>query len=198
MKALILSPYAQNIVSTLEKYGDEYVIMDSDICTEVIVDNGFEILISFGYRKKVHKSIIDALKGNAINLHISYLPYNKGTHPNIWSNADGTLSGVTIHQMDEGIDTGNILFQKEVPINPNEHTLTSSYNLLIKEIERLFDLNWCYLRTGECSGWKQQGGGTIHYARELESIRSCLTSGWDTTIIDFKRNIKLMAEDKRH
>ena len=49
-----------------------------------------------------------------INLHISYLPYNKGAHPNFWSWVKNTPKGVSIHLISEKIDAGDIIFQKKL------------------------------------------------------------------------------------
>ena len=38
-------------------------------------------------------------------MHISYLPFNRGAHPNYWSFKDNSPKGVTIHFIDNGIDT---------------------------------------------------------------------------------------------
>ena len=89
---------------------------------------------------------------------------------------------------DEGLDTGNILFQKKVDIEKDAHTLLTSYQLLISEIEDLFKMNWRYLRTNECKGWTQQGAGSFHYAKDLEKVRHFLTKGWDTNISEFRSN----------
>ena len=47
---------------------------------------------------------------------MSFLPYNRGSHPNFWSFIDDTPKGITIHEIDEGADTGNIVFQKKILI----------------------------------------------------------------------------------
>ena len=196
VKVLVLSSYGSSVVSSVERCGDEVLVFDEKINPEYIKSNNVGYIVSFGYRYIITPQTLEAVKGLAINLHISYLPYNKGAHPNLWSNADGTPSGVTIHKVDKGLDTGNILFQKEVPINQSVHTFSSSYKLLVGEIERLFDLNWCYLRTGECSGWRQQGQGTFHYAKEADALMPCLPSGWDTNISEFKRRyLEMLAAD---
>ena len=64
-----------------------------------------------------------------INLHISYLPYNKGAHPNFWSFADNTPSGVTIHEVNENLDSGNIIFQKKIEFD----ILNNKKNLISKK-----------------------------------------------------------------
>ena len=56
-----------------------------------------------------------------INIHASLLPKYRGAAPIQWSIIDGEAeTGVTIMQMDKGLDTGDILFQKKVPISPEE------------------------------------------------------------------------------
>ena len=73
-----------------------------------------------------------------LNLHISYLPFNKGTHPNFWSFAENTPSGVTIHKINKKIDSGNIIYQKilDFELNKNKKKLTfkDTYSVLISEI----------------------------------------------------------------
>ena len=80
----------------------------------VIQKVDYDLIISFGYCKIINRSILDRIKCPIINLHISYLPFNRGAHPNFWSFFDNTPSGVTIHLIDEGIDTGPIIYQKIV------------------------------------------------------------------------------------
>jgi methionyl-tRNA formyltransferase len=75
-----------------------------------------------------------------INCHPSYLPYGRGSMPNIWSiiQTDSTLCGVTIHKMDKGIDTGNILAQKYVDVSP----VDTGQTLYHKLEQAMYDL-WC-------------------------------------------------------
>ena len=50
---------------------------------------------------------------NSINLHLSYLPFNRGKNPNVWSIIESTPCGATIHKIDEKIDTGKIYVRKK-------------------------------------------------------------------------------------
>ena len=70
--------------------------------------------VLFGYILK--KNVLEIPKQGCINIHNGYLPYNKGVNANIWSIIDGTPAGGTIHFMDEGIDTGDIIARREVPV----------------------------------------------------------------------------------
>lgn len=194
MKVLLLSPYPENIKKTIEAVGDEVDVYTDKIGHGFISDNCYEFIVSYGYRHIIKWDVLAAIQGAAINLHISYLPYNRGSHPNLWSNAEGTPSGVTIHRIDEGIDTGNILFQKEVFIDKSTHTFSTSYQLLTQEIERLFELNWKYLRSNDCLGWKQQGEGTFHLYKEADALMKYLPKGWDTNISEFAYNMTTEKE----
>ena len=96
-----------------------------------------DLLISFGYRHIIDEEILKR-KNNILNLHISYLPFNKGAHPNFWSFAENTPSGVTIHKINKKIDSGNIIYQKilDFELNKNKKKLTfkDTYSVLISEI----------------------------------------------------------------
>ena len=98
----------------------------------------YDLVVSFGYRHIIKADQIKRSTAPIINLHISYLPWNKGSHPNFWSHYDSTPTGVSIHLVDEGIDTGPIIFQKYVNIDTKKFTFENSHRLLVDEIEDLF------------------------------------------------------------
>ena len=52
-----------------------------------------------------------------INFHLSYLPYNRGKKPNVWPIIDGSPAGVTMHYIDNDIDSGSIVAQSEVKVD---------------------------------------------------------------------------------
>jgi len=117
-------------------------------CKKKIEEKGiekFDLIISFGLRKIIKSDILRKVKRPIINLHMSYLPFNKGANPNFWSFHDDTKKGVTIHEIDENLDTGPIIFQKEIKFNIKKDkkiTFKKSYNILFLEIEKLFIKNY--------------------------------------------------------
>jgi methionyl-tRNA formyltransferase len=136
-------------------------------------------------------------KDTIINLHISFLPWNKGAHPNIWSFLEDTPKGVTIHTIDKGIDTGKILLQKRVPIDENYHTFKTSYELLHSEIQNLFKKNWNALKEMKIKTKPQQGQGSIHYEKDFDKIKDLLgDKGWDYNIKEFKKVFRSKYENK--
>jgi hypothetical protein len=187
MNVLLLSPYSNKLVPALEEYGDCYAVELGPVSPEYITDGNFNFLVSYGYRHILRKEVLDLFLRRAINLHVSMLPYCRGAHPNFWTILEGKPSGVTIHLLDDGLDTGNILFQQEVSMDLDRETFATTYDILSNSIERLFRVNWKYLRTGECGGWEQQGDPTLHRSRDLEDWLPCLPQSWETPISLFRQ-----------
>ena len=70
-----------------------------------------------GYMKILSKNFIKNYKGKIINIHPSLLPKYPGAHAHRDALDDGAkITGCTVHLVDEGVDTGEILAQSEVPI----------------------------------------------------------------------------------
>ena len=81
---------------------------------------------------------------------------------------EGTPSGVSIHEIDSGIDTGPIIFQKKIKFdykNNKKITFKSTYNRLFKEAESLFAKNINKLVTKNYKTKKQKNNFTIHKKR---------------------------------
>lgn len=171
-----------DICDEFEKLGETVVTFSEKMtladCREIAPD----FIISYNYRYIITEDIIDFYSNRIINLHISLLPWNKGAHPNFWSFWDNTPKGVTIHFVDKGLDTGDILLQKEVFFDETE-TLESTYDTLQREIQLLLLQNWGNIKSGEIEGRKQIQGGSFHYAREISSVWNKFTSGgWKTPV----------------
>lgn len=145
----------------------------------------FDWVISYGYSHIIKQDIINQTKNPIINLHISYLPFNRGADPNFWSWLENTPKGVTIHQIDQGIDTGDIFIQKEVNFKENE-TLSSSYEVLKKEIENLFIESFDNIIQGIIFPKKQNGEGTFHLKKDLNKYTHLFTQGWNTPVNQIK------------
>ncbi len=126
----------------------------------------YDLVISYGYRFIISKSEISSSKRPIINLHISYLPFNRGAHPNFWAHYEGTPSGITIHEIDLGIDTGKIIAQKEIRLCKNE-TLQSSQKILLNEIEKLFIKNFKMIENYTYKTFSPSDGGSFHQKKDL-------------------------------
>src|SRR5205823_2904000 len=105
-----------------------------------------------------------------LNLHPALLPYNRGEYPNVWSIVEGTPSGVTLHYIDEGIDTGDIIAQKAVPVDPVD-TGETLYRKLEQASVVLFKETWPHVCAGRAPRIPQiLTTGTQHKRRDVETI----------------------------
>lgn len=189
MKILLLGTKSTKINTFLISRGEEVIINSEKITIEYIKENDVDFIISYGYRHIIKSDVINYFEGKIINLHISYLPFNRGADPNLWSIIDETPSGVTIHNIDCGLDTGDILVQKKVQISDSE-TLESSYELLQNEIQNLFISNWENIKFLKIKPFKQFGPGTYHKSSDKNIVLRGIENKWiKMTIKELRRHI---------
>jgi len=80
-----------------------------------------DLVVLAGFMKILPANFVSALKGKLINIHPSLLPEFKGAHAVRDALAAGaSKTGVTIHFVDEGVDTGEIIVQSEVVIEQGD------------------------------------------------------------------------------
>jgi UDP-4-amino-4,6-dideoxy-N-acetyl-beta-L-altrosamine transaminase len=187
MRILFLGNETNILYNELKKYENIDIISKKIDKKDVI---NYDFIISFGYRYIIKKDIIELFKNNnIINLHISYLPYNRGADPNLWSILDNTPSGVTIHLIDENIDTGDILIQERVFFDYDNDTLESSYNKLINKITLLFLDNWELIKNNKITPIPQDSlKKTIHCLKDRPEYDLILINDFQTKLSDIKSN----------
>ena len=84
-----------------------------------------DVIVVAAYGKILPKNILDYPPLGCINIHASLLPKYRGAAPIQWAVINGEKeTGVTIMQMDEGIDTGDILFCEAIPIEEDDTALS--------------------------------------------------------------------------
>ena len=193
MKKILILGYNQKetkIYRFIKSFDKNIVVYNSKKKLKLKYFMKFDLILSFGYRHIIDEFIIKKLRRPIINLHMSYLPYNRGSHPNFWSFMEGTPSGVTIHEVNKGIDTGKIIAQKKINFNLKKNskiTFFQSYKILFNELEKLFLKNLKNLITGNYKTRKQPCGGTIHYKNELpRTILKKWSQNIAKTIIKYK------------
>ena len=130
----------------------------------------YDLIICYGYKHIISENLLKKIKCFILNLHISYLPYNKGAHPNFWSFYDDTPAGVTIHLVDKGVDTGPILYQKRVIFNDKEVTFEQTYDKLKKEIEKLFIENISEILLKKWKAKPKKGDGSRHLKEIYQKV----------------------------
>lgn len=87
---------------------------------EIINTLNAELIIVVAFGKILPKEILESVKYGCINIHASLLPRLRGAAPIQWSIINGeSKTGVTSMQMEEGLDTGDMLVKKSVEITEN-------------------------------------------------------------------------------
>jgi methionyl-tRNA formyltransferase len=129
-----------------------------------------DYIVSCGYQHIVPESILTIPTKGCLNLHPAYLPYNRGANPNVWSIIEGTPAGVTLHYMDPGIDTGDIVARRKV-----ETAFSDSGKDLHKRLEdaqlELFQDVWSDILSDNISVFEQdENQGTYHQTSEFETL----------------------------
>lgn len=114
-----------------------------------------DIIIVAAYGKILPKSVLDLPEFGCLNVHASLLPKYRGAAPVNWAIARGEkVTGVTIMRMDEGMDTGDILLTREIPIDDDDTGETLSGKLSAAGAELLLQSLDC-LRKGDLHALKQ-------------------------------------------
>ena len=94
-----------------------------------------DLLVLAGFMRILPPSVIEAYRGRIINVHPSLLPAFPGAHAVADALAAGAqVTGATVHFVDEGVDTGPVIEQRELAVLPDE-TATELHER-IKVIER--------------------------------------------------------------
>ena len=183
MKILLLGPERPRILSYLESLGDEVIRYEVKLNADSPVLEGVDFIVSYGYRHIIGEDVLRKFARRAINLHISYLPWNRGADPNLWSWLEDTPRGVSIHYIDVGLDTGRILAQRKVAFS-EDATLRTSYDKLTAEMQDLFKEVWPNIREHTQESFTQADGGSFHKMRDKKEVKHLLHSGWDTPVRD--------------
>ena len=137
-----------------------------DAIRRLNADIGLSVL--FGYI--LRSDFVRIFPAGVVNLHPAYLPYNKGAFPNVWSIVEGTPAGVSIHYIDEGVDTGDIIGQRPVPVTLTDTGETLYHRLELACIE-LFKETWPLILRGQAQRSTQSpGAGSHHSVRDVEGI----------------------------
>ena len=104
-----------------------------DVIIDIMKAWKVDLIVLAGWMRIVSSKLIDVFPNKIINLHPSMLPKYKGLHAIERALESGdTMTGVSVHYVNEKLDDGEIIMQKEVPILPDDTVET-----LTKAIQRV-------------------------------------------------------------
>jgi len=105
-----------------------------------IAEHEPDLVVSAGFMKIVGPAVLDAFGGRLINTHPALLPAFPGAHAVRDALAAGvTVTGSTVHLVDAGVDTGPVLAQREVPVEPGDDEASLHERIKIVERQLLVD-----------------------------------------------------------
>lgn len=192
MKRILFLGYEKNQILDFLNNKEDILLLSGSSKKSIEEINNYkpDIIISYGYGHIIPPDIVRAYKNKIINLHISFLPWNRGVSPNLWSFVEDTPKGVTIHYINDGIDTGDIILQEKVDLK-FENTLESSYNKLKETIELLFIENCDSILSRTITAIPQDLNiGSYHTKRQTEKfLKHYKIENWKISVEELMEKI---------
>ena len=117
----------------IERNGRKRADHDAEIITE-LKDRGVELVCLAGYMRLLSPSFVQAFPERIINIHPSLLPAYPGldVHERVLA-AGEAVSGCTVHYVNEDLDAGEVILQREVPVLEGDTVETLSGRILAEE-----------------------------------------------------------------
>jgi methionyl-tRNA formyltransferase len=127
---LVASPVKESALKlNLPITQPERIKTNEEFCAQITAVQP-EAIIVVGYGRLIPQWMLDLPPLGNLNLHASLLPKYRGAAPIQWAIANGeSVTGVTTMRLDAGLDTGDILLQKELAVTPEDTSETLSPRL---------------------------------------------------------------------
>ena len=102
--------------------------VNGDDCLKELTRLQPDVIVVHGTRI-ISKKILNGIACPFVNIHAGITPRYRGSHGAYWAlaNNDAAHCGVTVHLVDAGIDTGNTLYQSNIPITDKDNFATYAY-----------------------------------------------------------------------
>lgn len=190
MKVLCLysHPWALSLFNWLNESGCETVLYTEKLTADWCRSQKFDLAVSYTYPYILSEDVLFALRNNAVNLHNSFLPWNRGKDPSLWSIAENTPRGVSLHYMSVGLDKGDIIAQRLVPLKKGD-TLKTSYFALDKAAKEQFIEAFRYYDYWVQMRKKPLGRGNYHSSKDGEIFKR-IVDNYDMSIEQFRELLK--------
>ena len=154
---------------------------------ELLASISADVIVVVAFGQIVPKEILEMKKYGCINVHASLLPKYRGAAPIQWAIIDGeSESGVTTMQMDEGLDTGDILQEAVVPLAVDE-TGGSLFDKLSELGAGLLLQTLAAAQDGELKP-RKQGDSPTPYAKMLKKEMGLID--WNQSALQIERLIR--------
>src|SRR5258705_11044849 len=140
----------------------DQVFLASELERPEVLDRLFaqdpEIGVSAFYGYILAPVLFERFARGVVNIHPALLPWNRGTYANVWTIIDQTPAGATLHYIDAGVDTGDIVAQQPVAVRPDD-TGQTLYERLEQAGIAVFARGWPELVAGRRLPVRQPDAG---------------------------------------
>ena len=128
----------------------------------------FDLIVSYHCRQLFPEEIVTNIR--CVNIHPGFNPYNRGWYPGVFSIANGLPAGATIHEIDEKIDNGPIIAQKQINILL-EDTSGTVYPKIIQAEYDLLDEWFMPMLTGKYETFQPAAKGNLNYKKDYYALQ---------------------------
>ena len=190
-KIRILGPKSRNesIRKKLCDQGFEVIVSPDPYDADSVDEFSPDIILSSGYDRLLRPKTIQKYSQRIINLHAAYLPWARGIGTTLFATILRYPYGVSVHFINEGLDTGNLIARKIVQTEQDD-TLRTLYLKLLSATENLFFESFPKIVSGQTNGVPQEELGEINTNRsrlQFESVMDICPNGYDTLITDLEK-----------
>ena len=156
-------------------------------CIEELRKYNADVMVVVAFGQILPKEILEMTPYGCINVHASLLPKYRGAAPIQWAVINGEeVSGVTTMQMDEGLDTGDMIMKTEIVLDEKE-TGGSLFDKLSDAGAKLC-VETLKVLEEKTATWEPQGETTTAYARMLDKNLGNIK--WEDTAVNIERLIR--------
>jgi dTDP-4-amino-4,6-dideoxyglucose formyltransferase len=133
-----------------------------------MVISTYNLILSIHCKQFFPAELVNGIR--CVNIHPGLNPYNRGWFPQVFSIINGLPSGVTIHEIDEKIDHGPIITQKEYKIESWD-TSDSAYEKIMAIERELLLKNFVAIRDQTYKATVPKEEGNINYKKDFENLK---------------------------
>jgi len=185
-RILLLGPVERNqqIIEALKRRGFEVLqSLNHDVTDDI---ETISWVISSGYHLRLPPLFCERFRDRIINIHAAKLPWGRGIGTTLFSVLLGYGAGVSIHLIDSGLDTGDLIVDSET-VATHADTLRTMYGKLLVDCETLFIDFLNLLFSDGLTRQRQADIDPRSFARnrlEFETVMEVMPLGYDTPLSD--------------
>ncbi|MBL0309831.1 MAG: dTDP-4-amino-4,6-dideoxyglucose formyltransferase [Bacteroidetes bacterium] len=128
----------------------------------------YDLIFSLHCKQLFPAELVGSVK--CINVHPGLNPFNRGWYPQVFSILNKKKSGATIHEIDEQLDHGPIIAQKEVVIEKWDTSL-SAYNKILNAEVDLLNENLEKIIEGNYTPFRPKEEGNVNLKKDFNALR---------------------------